>query len=215
MSLEQLGFLRVAFVEVSRLRTELYGRLTARGEALFVSCDALLCTDGPVRTLVDRAPAPEHHRGHGTLYGGLNQGQIDVARLRRALVATPLPRASDGRIVLAADVSRWLRPDASTCPERAFCHTFGRGEGKHRMVPGWPYSIVAALETGRALWTAVLYAVRLVPGADVAADDGSETRARRPALPPAHRNPQHPCQEGHLVRRAVVRPSVTPWAASS
>ncbi|MFD9452578.1 hypothetical protein ACFWBC_05745 [Streptomyces sp. NPDC059985] len=25
----------------------------------------MLCTEGPVRTLVDLAPAPEHRRGHG------------------------------------------------------------------------------------------------------------------------------------------------------
>lgn len=37
------------------------------------------------------------------------------------------------------------------------------------MVPGWPYFLVAALETGRASWTALLDAVRLRPGADVAA----------------------------------------------
>ncbi|MYV62612.1 transposase, partial [Streptomyces sp. SID4931] len=70
---------------------------------------------------------------------------------------------------LAVDVSPWLRPDASTCADRAFCHTFGRGQGKHQMVPGWPYSVVAALETGRTSWTAVLDAARLEPGADVAA----------------------------------------------
>jgi hypothetical protein len=81
----------------------------------------------------------------------------------------PLPRALDGRLVLAVDVSPWLRPDASTCADRSFCHTFGRGEGKHQMAPGWPYSVVAVLETGRTSWTAVLDAVRLEPGADVAA----------------------------------------------
>ncbi len=127
-----------------QFRTELYACLTARCDALFASCDAVLCTAGPVRTLVDLVLAPEHRRGHGALYGGLNQGQIDVARLRRALVATPLPRASDGRIV-PADVSPWQRPDASTCPDRAFCHTCGRGEGKHQMAPGWPYSILAVV----------------------------------------------------------------------
>jgi hypothetical protein len=71
--------------------------------------------------------------------------------------------------VLAVDVSPWLRPDANTCPERSFCHTYGRGKDQHLMVPGWPYSVVAALETGRTSWTAVLDAVRLQPGADVAA----------------------------------------------
>lgn len=169
MSLVRQGVLRDAFAEVSRFRSELYACMTARSDALFDMCDALLCTDGPVRTLVDLALAPEHRRGHGALYGGLNQGRIDVARLRRALAGMPLPRAADGGLALAVDVSPWLRPDADTCADRAFCHTFGRGEGKHQMVPGWPYSVVAALETGRTSWTAVLDAVRLEPGADVAA----------------------------------------------
>ncbi|MFE1444166.1 transposase [Streptomyces sp. NPDC058739] len=89
--------------------------------------------------------------------------------MRRALVSIQLPRAANGRIVLAADVSPWLRPDANTCPDWAFCRTFGRGKGKHQMVPGWPYSIVAALKAGRTSWTAVVDVVRLEPGADVAA----------------------------------------------
>ncbi len=169
MSLGYQGVLQDTFREVSCCRTELYACLTARSDVLFEICDALLCTDGPVRTLVDLALAPEHRRGYGALYDGLNQGRLDIARPRRALAGMPLPRAADGRIVLAADVSPWLRPDANTCVDRSFCHTFGRGEGKHQMVPGWPYSIVAALETGRASWTAVLDAVRLEPGADIAA----------------------------------------------
>jgi hypothetical protein len=37
------------------------------------------------------------------------------------------------------------------------------------MIPGWPYSIVAALETGRTSWTAVLDTVRLGPDDDAAA----------------------------------------------
>jgi len=34
---------------------------------------------------------------------GLNRGRIDVDRLRTALAAVPVPRAADGRIVLAVD----------------------------------------------------------------------------------------------------------------
>ncbi|GGV00463.1 hypothetical protein GCM10010502_63690 [Kitasatospora aureofaciens] len=71
--------------------------------------------------------------------------------------------------MLAVDVSPWLRPGAGTCPDRSFCHTYGRGDAKHQMIPGWPYSFVVALETGRTSWTAVLDAVRLEPSADLAA----------------------------------------------
>lgn len=44
------------------------------------------------------------------------------------------------------------------------------------MVPGWPYSIVAALETGRTSWTALLDAIRLEPGADLAAITADQVR---------------------------------------
>lgn len=121
---------RCALTAVTEFRTELYSCLVSRGDALFELCDALLCTDGPVRTLVDLALAPEHRRGHGALYSGLNRGRIDVAWLRRALAGVPLPRAADGRLVLAVDVSLWLRPDADTSSDRSFCHTFGRRPGQ-------------------------------------------------------------------------------------
>jgi hypothetical protein len=44
------------------------------------------------------------------------------------------------------------------------------------MMPGWPYSIVAALETGRPSWTAILDAIRLKPGADLAAITTTQVR---------------------------------------
>jgi hypothetical protein len=104
------------------------------------------------------------------LYDAVNHGRISITRLRRSLAGLPLPRAADGRLVLAVDVSSWLRPGAATSPERLFCHVYGRGKGQAQMIPGWPYSVVAALEPGRTSWTAVLDAVRLGPGDDEAAD---------------------------------------------
>lgn len=92
---------------------------------LFELTDAMLCVDGPVHSLVDLTLAAEHRRGHGALYDGVNAGRIDIARLRTSLAGLPVPRACDGRIVLAVDVSNWLRPDASTSPDRLFCHTYG------------------------------------------------------------------------------------------
>jgi hypothetical protein len=152
---------------LAAFRRELYRCLTARADALFDLADAVLCADGPVKTLVGLSLAPEHRRGHGALYDAVNAGRIDVARLRWSLAALPLPRWDDGRIRLAVDVSHWLRPDAVTSPERMFCHVYGRGKGSAQMIPGWPYSVVAALEPGRTSWTAVLDAVRLGPPDDV------------------------------------------------
>jgi hypothetical protein len=152
--------------ELSRFRVDFHACLTARADELAEVADAVLCADGPVRTLAGLSLAPEHRRGHGALYDAVNHGRVDIGRLRRSLAGLGLPRAADGRLVLAADVSNWLRPGAATSPERLFCHVYGRGKGQAQMIPGWPYSVIAALEPGRTSWTAVLDAVRLGPGDD-------------------------------------------------
>ena len=109
---------------LSGFRREFYGCLSARADALFELTDAVLCADGPVKTLVDLTLTAEHRRGHGAMYDGLNHGRVDIGRLRRALAGLPLPRFADGRIVLAVDVSPWLRSNAACSPDRLFCHVY-------------------------------------------------------------------------------------------
>jgi hypothetical protein len=151
---------------LSRFRLDFHACLTARGDELFELADAVLCAEGPVRTLAGLSLAPEHRRGHGALYDAVNHGRLAIGRLRWSVAALPLPRAADGRLMLAVDVSNWLRPGAATSPERLFCHVYGRGKGQAQMIPGWPYSVIAALEPGRTSWTAVLDAIRLGPDDD-------------------------------------------------
>jgi hypothetical protein len=45
-----------------------------------------------------------------------------------------------------------------------------------QMIPGWPYSVIAALEPGRTSWTAVLDAIRLGPDDDKAEVTASQVR---------------------------------------
>jgi hypothetical protein len=161
---------------LSRFRRDFHACLTARRDELFELADAVLCADGPVQSLAGLSLAPEHRRGHGALYAAVNRGRIDIARLRRSLAGLPLPRAADGRLMLAVDVSNWLRPGAATSPERLFCHVHGRGKGQAQMIPGWPYSVIAALEPGRTSWTAVLDAVRLGPADDLTAVTAAQVR---------------------------------------
>src|SRR3712207_216898 len=124
------------------------------------------------------------------MYDALGQGEVAPQRIRRTLTAGLLPRAADGRIVLAVDVSPWLRSDAPTSPDRLFCHVYGRGKGQAHLIPGWPYSFVAALEPGRTSWTALLDAVRLSrpdPAACIAWAGavlvGPQSTGRHPATP--------------------------------
>jgi hypothetical protein len=148
---------------LSAFRRTFYDCLHRRADALFELCDAVLCADGPVGSLVGLSLAVEHRRGHGALYDAVNAGRVDVERLRRELAGLRLPRDSEGRIVLTVDVSNWLRPDAATAPDRSFCHVYGRGRNAAQLIPGWPYSFVAALETGRTSWTGILDVVRIGP----------------------------------------------------
>ena len=82
----------------------------------------------------------------------------------RTPAGLPLPRAADGRLVLAVDVSNWLRPGAVTSPERLFCHVCGRGKG----VPGllWYLLSASAVALGESRspappWeTALVYALQ-------------------------------------------------------
>jgi hypothetical protein len=150
--------------------------LTARADELCELADAVLCADGPVRNLAALSLVAGHQRGHGALYDAVSQGRIDSGRLRRLLAGLPLPRAAGGRLMLAVDVSNWLRPEAATSPDRLFCHVYGRGKGQAQMIPGWPYSVVAALEPGRTSWTAVLDAVRLGPDDDEIAVTATQVR---------------------------------------
>ncbi|GDY57389.1 hypothetical protein SVIO_080120 [Streptomyces violaceusniger] len=167
---------REAFAEASRFRGEFYECLTTRRDELFELVDAVLCADGAVKSPVDLTLVPEHRRGHGAMYGGLNHGRIDVGRLRTVLAGLPLPRFDGGRLVLAVDVSPWLRSDAPCSAERLFCHVYGRAKTASQFIPGWPYSFVALLEPGATSWTAILDAVRLGPADDATAITAAQLR---------------------------------------
>lgn len=79
--------------------------------------------------------------------------------------------------MLAVNVSNWLHPDAATSPERSFCHTYARGAGQARMIPGWAHSVVCALETGASSWTELLHVARIRPGPNATAVTASQLRA--------------------------------------
>ncbi|CAM5316665.1 hypothetical protein SCANM124S_01754 [Streptomyces canus] len=72
-----------------------------------------------------------------------------------------------------------------------------------QFVPGWPYPFVAALETGRTSWVAVLDAVRLWPANDATAVTDAQLRCAVEQLVQC----PHPAPPGPTPRR---RPSSAP-----
>jgi DDE superfamily endonuclease len=139
-----------ALGRLSWFRDELYQGLTARADALFELCDAVLCAEGPVCSLPELSLAGVHRRGHGAMYDALASGRIETGRLRQALAGLELPRLEGGQLAVAVDVTPWPRPDAECSPQRLHCHRYCRCDGTRQTIPGWPYSVVAALGRGRS-----------------------------------------------------------------
>jgi hypothetical protein len=81
-------------------RARLYRCLTARADALFELCDAILCSDHAVTSLVQLSLVPAFRRGHGALYDALAAGQVDEEALAGLLTGT-LPQLIDGQEGLA------------------------------------------------------------------------------------------------------------------
>src|SRR5882724_2954802 len=187
-----------AIGELSGFRLEMYDCLDARADGLFELVEAMLCVDGPVVSVPELSLSGVHRRGHGGLYGALARGTLNVARFAAVLAGLPLPRLN-GRITLAVDVSPWLRPDAECCDERLFCHVHGRGRGNAQMIPGWPYSFVAALEPGASSFTALLDAVRIGPHDDATELTAAQIRQVVGRLAAAGRH-----REGDLPIRIVL-----------
>ncbi|MFD8886702.1 transposase [Streptomyces erythrochromogenes] len=120
-----------------------------------------------MRSLAELSLVGEHRRGHGGLCAALAQGRIDADRMRQALTSVPLPRAADGRLVLAVDLTCQLRPHAHTSPQRILCRYLRPGKASTFPFPGGR-TRSSALEPGRSSWTTPLDALRLTPGDDTA-----------------------------------------------
>ena len=70
---------------LSRFRLDFHRCLTARRDELSELADAVLCADGPVKSLAGLSLTPEHRRGHGALYDAVSHGRLAIGRLRWSL----------------------------------------------------------------------------------------------------------------------------------
>ena len=157
-----------------RFRDGFYSCLGARADAQFELTEALLCADGPVRSLVDLSLAPEHRRGHGALYDGLNHGSIEIARLRRGVAGYRYRGSGTG--------SCWPPTSRRGCvrtPRPARTAVLPRprpGQGQRPDDPGLAVLGRGRVGSGRSSWTAVLDAVRLGPADDATAVTAAQLR---------------------------------------
>ena len=156
---------------LSRFRVDFHACLTARADELrelAMRCCARRAGQGPGWAVADgRSTGAVTAR---CMTRSVTARSISAGR-RRSLVGLALPRAADGRLVLAADVSNWLRPGAGRARSGCSATCTAAAKGQAQMITGRPYSW--SRRWSRAdLWTAVLDAVRLGPD-----DDATEVTA--------------------------------------
>ncbi|OHV32683.1 hypothetical protein CC117_24335 [Parafrankia colletiae] len=146
---------------MARFRDGFYDCLDSRADTLFELADAVICTEGPVTSLVELSLASVFRRGHGALYDALAQGAVDEERLRD-LLADQLP--PDSPLIFGVDVTTFPRPNAECSPDRGLHYAPCRCDGDRKVVPGWEFQWVSALEWGRSSWTLPVDARRLPQG---------------------------------------------------
>ena len=83
------------YMALREFRARRYACLTARADACFELCDAILCADHAVTSLVQLSLVSAFRRGHGALYDALAAGRIDEEAFA-ALLAGTLPQLVDG-----------------------------------------------------------------------------------------------------------------------
>jgi len=164
-----------AYGALREFRAGLYGSLAARPDALFELCDAILCADHAVTSLVQLSLAPEFRRGHGALAAG----RIDEEKLA-ALLAGTLPRLIDG------DEGRAWAAEHDTID-------YGLLE---RALAGVPAGAASQVREACARWTRLRFAIDAIPypRPDAECSPGRGTSTMTPAAGTA---PARPSRAGN------------------
>ena len=134
------------YMALREFRTRLYACLPARADACFELCDAILCADHAVTSLVQLSLVPAFRRGHGALYDALAAGRIDEEAFAELLIGT-LPQLADG------DEGRAWAAEHDTID-------YGLLE---RSLAGVPAEAAAAVREACARWSRLRFAIDATP----------------------------------------------------
>lgn len=143
-----------------------YGCLPRWADTLFELTDAVLCAEGPVRSLPRLSLEPVMGRGHGSGYAALARGQVDEGKLA-GLLAVFRPAAWPA--VFAVDATTWPRAEAETSPGRGLYYHPSRQTRGRPVVPGWCFQLACQLNFDRDSWTWPMSCRWIDPRQDAAA----------------------------------------------
>src|SRR5881409_3329308 len=110
------------FNRLKQIRQQVYDCMERGADALFNLADALLC-ESQAQSLPELSLSPFFERKWPSVYEALEDGQINVERLRSVLVKTLLAQRGDNEPMwIAVDASNIERPAAPTSADRGMIH---------------------------------------------------------------------------------------------
>jgi hypothetical protein len=160
--------------DLAGFRRGWYGCLRRWADVLFELTDAVLCSEGPVRSLPRLSLEPVMGRGHGSGYAALAGGQVGEQKLA-GLLARSGP--ASWPLVFAVDATTWPRAAAETSPGRGLYYHPSRQTRGQPVVAGWCWQLAARLNFDRDSWTWPMSWLRIDPGQDAATATIDQVRA--------------------------------------
>ncbi len=138
------------------VRQELYASFERRSDALFDLTDALLC-ESQARSLAELSLSPQFRRTWTSVYKALQDGKIQIEKIRATLVEALLAGKPDNEPVwMAVDGSNFPRPDARTSEDRTIIHLSNLPLVKTPIGVGWTFSSVVLIPEQTSSWTPIL-----------------------------------------------------------
>jgi DDE superfamily endonuclease len=163
-------------------RNEVYKSLTRGADSLFNLADALLC-ESQAKSLAELSLSPFFERKWSSMYEALEDGKIDVNRLRavgaRALLAD---KGEQEAICIAVDTSGVERKDAETSEDRGIIHVSNLPQADKPISVGWTFSSVVLLPEQPSSWAPIVDQARVPTSKTVIQVAIEQLKVLRPLL---------------------------------
>src|SRR5689334_7241258 len=142
-------------------RNEVYKSFTRGADSLFNLVDALLA-ESQAKSLAQLSLSPFFERKWSSVYEALEDGKIDVKRLRQAGVRALLAdKGEQQAICIAVDTSGVERKDAETSDDRGIIYVSNLPQADKPITAGWTVSSVVLLPDSPSSWAPILDQARV------------------------------------------------------
>ncbi|HET8912897.1 MAG TPA: NF041680 family putative transposase [Ktedonobacteraceae bacterium] len=144
------------FNTLHQIRQQIAGCFERSRDALFNVSDALL-SESQARSLPELSLSPFFTRKWSSVYEALQDGRIDVDRLRAVFVETLTSQTfTSDPICLGLDSSSLQRLEADTSPDRGMIYVPNMPHASKPVSAGWQFSTVMLLPEQPSSWVGIL-----------------------------------------------------------